>query len=46
MNLNDYFDIQIDPKNIQLYPVFVVYHKNLKEDGLLLLDKLMTGALR
>ena len=32
LKVEDFFDVEIDPGKLEFYPVFVVYHKNIKEE--------------
>ena len=44
--MEEYFDVEIDPKKIELHPVFVVYHDHIKEESYFQLGKLLTDVLK
>ena len=46
LNLSDYFDVEIDPKKLEFYPAFVVYHKNIKEESYSQFGKLLNGVVK
>ena len=46
INIEEYFNVEIDPKKIQFYPVFVVYHDDIKEDYYFQLGKLLTAITK
>jgi hypothetical protein len=31
LDFSEYFNVEIDPSKLEYYPVFVVYHKNIKD---------------
>ena len=46
INVQEYFDVEIDPKEIEFYPVFVVYYKHIKEDYYYQLGNLLTATVK